>query len=72
MPELVLPMLPMWRVDPIEPSPEMLVLRANGPIHRARFPSGGEGWWVRGYDEAKALLFDATLRPAGMPPYATA
>ncbi|AEQ94342.1 cytochrome P450 [Xanthomonas oryzae] len=63
-----LPMLPMWRVDHIEPSPAMLALRANGPIHRVRFPSGHEGWWVTGYDEAKAVLSDAAFRPAGMPP----
>ncbi|TIN32260.1 MAG: cytochrome P450, partial [Mesorhizobium sp.] len=60
----------MWRVDHIEPSPEMLALRANGPIHRVRFPSGHEGWWVTGYDEAKAVLSDAAFRPAGMPPAA--
>ncbi|MHC2723529.1 cytochrome P450 [Bradyrhizobium diazoefficiens] len=65
-----LPTLPMWRVDHIEPSPEMLALRANGPIHRVRFPSGHEGWWVTGYDEAKAVLSDAAFRPAGMPPAA--
>lgn len=60
----------MWRVDHIEPSPKMLALRANGPIHRVRFPSGHEGWWVTGYDEAKAVLSDAAFRPAGMPPAA--
>lgn len=70
MSEQPLPMLPMWRVDHIEPSPEMLALRANGPIHRVRFPSGHEGWWVTGYDEAKAALSDAAFRPAGMPPTA--
>ncbi|RWE92628.1 MAG: cytochrome, partial [Mesorhizobium sp.] len=68
--EQPLPTLPMWRVDHIEPSPEMLALRANGPIHRVRFPSGHEGWWVTGYDEAKAVLSDAAFRPAGMPPAA--
>ncbi|QDI02795.1 MULTISPECIES: cytochrome P450 [Xanthomonas translucens group] len=60
--------LPMWRVEHIEPSPAMLMLRADGPIHRVRFPSGHEGWWVTGYDEAKAVLSDARFRPAGMPP----
>ncbi|MGY3131442.1 cytochrome P450 [Bradyrhizobium sp. USDA 4501] len=70
MSEQSLPTLPMWRVDHIEPSPEMLALRANGPIHRVRFPSGHEGWWVTGYDEAKAVLSDAAFRPAGMPPAA--
>ncbi|MBX5014003.1 cytochrome P450 [Rhizobium lentis] len=65
-----LPTLPMWRVDNIEPSPEMLSLCANGPIHRVRFPSGHEGWWVTGYDEAKAVLSDAAFRPSGMPPAA--
>ncbi|WIH05988.1 cytochrome P450 [Xanthomonas translucens pv. graminis] len=68
MPQDVLATLPMWRVDHIEPSPEMLALHASGPIHRVRFPSGHEGWWVTGYDEAKAVLSDATFRPAGMPP----
>ncbi|MDA9413833.1 cytochrome P450 [Bradyrhizobium sp. CCBAU 11430] len=68
MSEQPLPTLPMWRVDHIEPSPEMLVLCAKGPIHRVRFPSGHEGWWVTGYDEAKAVLCDAAFRPAGMPP----
>ncbi|WP_205756420.1 MULTISPECIES: hypothetical protein [Lonsdalea] len=34
--------LPMWRVNHIEPSPEMLALRSRGPIHRVRFPSGHE------------------------------
>ncbi|MGY3487617.1 cytochrome P450 [Bradyrhizobium sp. USDA 4011] len=68
MSEQSLPTLPMWRVDHIEPSPEMLTLSANGPIHRVRFPSGHEGWWVTGYDEAKAVLCDAAFRPAGMPP----
>ncbi|MGX9577015.1 cytochrome P450, partial [Mesorhizobium sp. f-mel] len=29
-----------------------------------------EGWWVTGYDEAKAVLSDAAFRPAGMPPAA--
>lgn len=62
-----LPTLPMWRVNHIEPSPEMLALRANGPIHRVRFPSGHEGWWVTGYEEAKAVLSDAAFRPSGMP-----
>ncbi len=33
-------------------------------------PSGHEGWWVTGYDEAKAVLSDAAFRPAGMPPAA--
>ncbi|MEZ2142175.1 cytochrome P450 [Bradyrhizobium sp. DN5] len=70
MSEQPLPALPMWRVDHIEPSPEMLALRGNGPIHRVRFPSGHEGWWVTGYDEAKAALSDAAFRPAGMPPTA--
>lgn len=42
MSEQSLPTLPMWRVDHIEPSPEMLTLCANGPIHRVRFPSGHE------------------------------
>ncbi|MBY5700211.1 cytochrome P450 [Rhizobium leguminosarum] len=65
-----LPTLPMWRVDNIEPSPDMLTLCANGPIHRVRFPSGHEGWWVTGYDEAKAVLSDAAFRPSGMPPAA--
>ncbi|MCC5074007.1 cytochrome P450 [Xanthomonas campestris] len=46
----------------------MLALLANGPIHRVRFPSGHEGWWVTGYDEAKQVLSDAAFRPAGMPP----
>ncbi|MFC6839440.1 cytochrome P450 [Xanthomonas theicola] len=68
MPEETLARLPMWRVDHIEPSPEMLALQASGPIHRVRFPSGDEGWWVTGYDEAKAVLSDAAFRPAGMPP----
>ncbi|RVO18225.1 cytochrome P450 family protein, partial [Sinorhizobium meliloti] len=68
MSEQPLPTLPMWRVDHIEPSPEMLALRANGPIHRVRFPSGHEGWWVTGYDEAKAVLSDSAFRPAGIPP----
>ncbi|MBY3027288.1 cytochrome P450 [Rhizobium leguminosarum] len=62
--------LPMWRVDHIEPSPEMLALCANGPIHRVRFPSGHESWWVTGYEEAKAVLSDAAFRPSGMPPEA--
>ncbi|AGS25175.1 cytochrome P450 [Rhizobium etli] len=66
--EQPLPTLPMWRVDHIEPSPEMLALRAKGPIHRVRFPSGHEGWWVTGYDEAQAVLSNAAFRPAGMPP----
>ncbi|WP_040676172.1 cytochrome P450 [Rhizobium grahamii] len=65
-----LPTLPMWRVDHIEPSPEMLALVEEGPIHRVRFPSGHEGWWVTGYDEAKAVLSDAAFRPAGIPPTA--
>ncbi|WP_407187724.1 cytochrome P450 [Bradyrhizobium centrosematis] len=68
--QLPLPTLPMWRGDHIEPSPEMLALRANGPIHRVRFPSGHDGWWVTGYDEAKAVLSNAAFRPAGMPPVA--
>lgn len=70
MSEQPLPTLPIWRVDHIEPSTEKLALRANGPIHRVRFPSGHEGWWVTGYDEAKAVLSDAAFRPAGMPPAA--
>ncbi|MGO6698304.1 cytochrome P450 [Rhizobium ruizarguesonis] len=70
MPEESLPTLPMWRVDHIEPSPEMLALCASGPIHRVRLPSGHEGWWVTGYDEAKAILSDAAFRPSGMPPAA--
>ncbi|MBY2994858.1 cytochrome P450 [Rhizobium leguminosarum] len=68
MSEQSLPTLPMWRVDHIEPSPEMLALCANGPIHRVRFPSGHDGWWVTGYDEAKAVLSDPAFRPSGMPP----
>ncbi|PLU48823.1 monooxygenase, partial [Sinorhizobium medicae] len=68
MSEQTLPTLPMWRVDHIEPSPEMLALRANGPIHRVRFPSGHAGWWVTGYDEAKAVLSVSAFRPAGIPP----
>ncbi|MFP1790150.1 cytochrome P450 [Lonsdalea quercina] len=60
--------LPMWRVNHIEPSPEMLALRSRGPIHRVLFPSGHEGWWVTGYSEAKAILNDERFRPAGMPP----
>jgi cytochrome P450 family 112 subfamily A len=68
MSEQHLATLPMWRVEHIEPSPAMLALRGSGPIHRVRFPSGHEGWWVTGYDEAKAVLSDATFRPAGMPP----
>ncbi|MBB5421624.1 cytochrome P450 [Paraburkholderia sp. CNPSo 3155] len=68
MPEEHLPTLPMWRVNHIEPSPQMLALLAKGAIHRVRFPSGHEGWWVTGYDEAKAVLSNATFRPAGMPP----
>ena len=70
MSEQPLPTLPMWRVDHIEPSREMLALRAKGPIHRVRFPSGDEGWWVTGYDEAKAVLSDSAFRPSGMPPAA--
>jgi cytochrome P450 len=70
MSEESLPTLPMWRVDHIEPSPEMLALCASGPIHRVRLPSGHEGWWVTGYDEAKAILSDAAFRPSGMPPAA--
>ncbi|MBP2449554.1 cytochrome P450 [Rhizobium leguminosarum] len=70
MSEQSLPTLPMWRINHIVPSPEMLALRANGPIHRVRFPSGHEGWWVTGYDEAKAVLSDAAFRPSGMPPAA--
>ncbi|KTS76457.1 cytochrome P450 [Pseudomonas oryzihabitans] len=68
MSEEGLAQLPMWRVNHIEPSPKMLALVAKGPIHRVRFPSGHEGWWVTGYDEAKEVLSDANFRPAGMPP----
>jgi len=68
MSESPLPTLPMWRTHHIEPSPEMLTIQAKGPIHRVRFPSGHEGWWVTGYDEAKAVLTNAAFRPAGMPP----
>ncbi len=68
MSEPSLPTLPMWRAHHIEPSPDMLEIQARGPIHRVRFPSGHEGWWVTGYDEAKAVLTNAAFRPAGMPP----
>lgn len=60
--------LPIWRRNYIEPAPEMLELRPNGPVHRVCFPSGHEGWWVTGYDEVKAILSDPAFRPAGMPP----
>ncbi|MFR9675560.1 cytochrome P450 family protein [Streptomyces sp. TR02-1] len=44
-----------------DPYPVYADLRARGPVHRVRLPSGAEAWLVVGYDAAKATLTDPRL-----------
>ncbi|WP_406292085.1 cytochrome P450 [Embleya sp. NBC_00896] len=44
-----------------DPYPLYAKLRADGPIHRVRFPSGVGAWLVTGYEAAHATLNDPRL-----------
>jgi cytochrome P450 len=40
-------------------------LRARGPLHRQRFPSGMQGWLITGYDAARFALSDPRFVKGG-------
>ncbi|MGV9666121.1 cytochrome P450 family protein [Nocardia niigatensis] len=40
------------------------VLRERGPAHFVRFPDGGTGWLITGYEEAKAAFLDPAISKA--------
>lgn len=44
-----------------DPYPLYAELRARGPVHRVRFPSGVDAWLVTGYRAAHQALTDARL-----------
>ncbi|MFJ9613575.1 cytochrome P450 family protein [Streptomyces noursei] len=44
-----------------DPAPLYAELRARGPVHRVRFPSGVCAWLVTGYDAAQQALTDPRL-----------
>lgn len=64
------PVDPVNPIDPVElygpeytrdPYPLYAELRARGPVHRVRFPSGVCAWLVTGYEAAHQALTDVRL-----------
>ncbi|MFF7635734.1 cytochrome P450 [Kitasatospora sp. NPDC008050] len=53
-----LPSLPRRRGCPFDPDPEYARLREERPVSRIAFPSGGSGWLVTRYADARAVLAD--------------
>ncbi|MEU6331027.1 cytochrome P450 [Streptomyces sp. NPDC047049] len=69
-PDPVRPTAPLAPLDPVElygpeytrdPYPLYAELRARGPVHRVRFPSGVCAWLVTGYEAAHQALTDVRL-----------
>ncbi|WP_370944221.1 cytochrome P450 [Amycolatopsis sp. cg5] len=56
MPDEQLLDFPFKRDSAIEPSPDLLGLRADGPIHKVRLAHGGHAWLVTRYQEVRTLL----------------
>lgn len=67
------PELPVRRDCPFSPPAAHQRLRERAPINRVRLASGGEAWWVSGYEEARAVLVDGRFssdkRKDGFPLY---
>jgi cytochrome P450 len=40
-------------------------LHGDGPVHRVRFPSGGQGWLITGYESARSVLSDPRFIKGG-------
>ncbi|MFE3651814.1 cytochrome P450 [Streptomyces sp. NPDC059152] len=54
--------IPLYGADyKRDPYPLYAELRARGPVHRVRFPSGVCAWLVTGYDAAQQALTDPRL-----------
>jgi cytochrome P450 len=56
--ELVGLQLPVGRGCPFAPPTAYEQLREQAPINKVRLNSGGEAWWVSGYEESRAILAD--------------
>ncbi|QNS02373.1 cytochrome P450 family protein [Streptomyces xanthii] len=54
--------LAAWTTDfALDPYPAFEALRAKGPVHFVRFPTGETAWMILGYAEARAALADRRL-----------
>ncbi len=53
--------LPFPQPHPLRAGTELRAVRAAGPIHRVRTPTGDEAWLVTGYTEVRDLLDDDRL-----------
>jgi cytochrome P450 len=51
--------LPVDRVDPFDPPPQLGLHRETAPVSRLRYPDGHEGWLVTSYSASRAVLVDA-------------
>ncbi|MEU6731405.1 cytochrome P450 [Nonomuraea wenchangensis] len=65
--------LPIGRGCPFAPPAAYERLREQAPVNKVRLASGGEAWWVSGYEEARAVLadgrFSSDKRKDGFPLY---
>lgn len=52
------PSLPVERITPFDPPPELAQQRAASPLSRLRYPDGHLGWLVTGYHLARQVLSD--------------
>ncbi|MGW0482691.1 cytochrome P450 [Nonomuraea sp. NPDC003214] len=63
--------LPVERGCPFAPPPAYERLREQAPISRIELASGGEAWWVAGYEAGRAVLadprFSSDKRKPGFP-----
>ncbi|WP_084338701.1 cytochrome P450 [Actinomadura oligospora] len=53
-----LPALPLRRDDPLDPPPELALIRQETPISRMTFPDGEEGWLLTRHEDVRAILAD--------------
>ncbi|MFI6908316.1 hypothetical protein ACIBKY_44140 [Nonomuraea sp. NPDC050394] len=63
--------LPVERGCPFAPPAAYERLREQAPITKVRLTSGGEAWWVSGYEEGRTVLagprFSSDKRNDGFP-----
>ncbi|HEX5403444.1 MAG TPA: cytochrome P450 [Pseudonocardiaceae bacterium] len=58
----------MSRTTPFDPPPEYADLRSDGPVSRARMPSGQEVWLVTGHEHVRKILVDPRVSSSRMHP----
>jgi cytochrome P450 len=53
-----LPVFPMPRTTPFDPPSGYAALRSDGPVTRAKMPTGQEVWLVTGHEHVRKILVD--------------